>query len=559
MRVARASAWLALIVSCASVGDVAPGHVDAGARDARVEDAPGEDAGVAAAGLWLEDVTEAAGVDFERPLPNGYDDLVARLGGGVCVLDVDGVPPLDLFFPMRSGGSRLFVGRSVLSYADETEPRGLASAGDALGCLAFDADGDADTDLIVTGVGTIALYANEGGVFAESAALEAETAPGSVYTSSAAGDVDGDGDVNLVVAGFVDASAIPIGDCDGIPCAVLVAELAYLPNRVFLHDGAGYVELAVAGPLSVPEPTLVVGISDVDGDGREEVYVGNDAGDFVRDRVVRFEAPGFVDVSDTVGMAYDAAGNGIDTMGWTAGDIDGDTRIDYAVTAFEGSHSPIFVCGADGFCEDRGRALGTIAVAGSFRWADALVDLDLDGDVDLVEVAGHVFTVDEGAHRGFAIAHEQPMNLLTNRGDGRLSLARPAPRDALADARAGRGLAVADLDEDGRPDLVVTTSRGRPAVLRNVHAAEGRFLRVILEGRSPATDAIGARVTVLTPARRYVRERVAGEGLLGSFDPRLFFGIPAAGPVDVEVRWPSGVVQRVSSVALDGDLVLHEP
>lgn len=466
-------------------------------------------------------------LDLSRPAPEDYEHLVARLGGGVCALDADGRPPLDLFFPGRRGSSRLLLGRGELRY-EVTE----VDAGDALGCLAFDADADGDTDLLVTGVGTIRLLVHEGDRFVGGGEqLAPDVAPGHVYASAAAGDLDADGDVDLVVAGFVDATSVPEGDCDGFPCAVLIGAQAPLPNRVFRREADRFVEVADPGALGIAEPTLVLGITDVDEDGRQEVYVGNDAGDAVRDRVVRLEGGHFVDVADQTGMAYDSGGHGIDTMGWTLGDVNGDLRFDYAVGPFEGYHTPIFVCGEDGWCFDEGRQRGTSAVADRFRWGVGLADLDLDGDVDLLEACGHVFTEAEGASAGFEVRHAQAPDVLEN-VDGRFAVVEHALPEL-----EGRGLSLADLDDDGRLDAVVSTTRGPATILRGT--SEGHYLRVALRGPPLNPDGLGATVEVRSRGRRWVRRRVAGQGFLGSFDPRLHFGVPDA-PARVEVRWPDG-------------------
>src|SRR5690606_33861190 len=122
------------------------------------------------------------------------------------------------------------------------------------------------------------------------------------------------------------------------------------------------------------------------------------------------------------------------------------------------------------------------------------VDLDLDGDLDLVEATGHVYRPTDGhpALRGVAVA--QRPNVLENDGQGHFSPVPPLTSGALA-RRATRGLAVADLDDDGRPDLVLAPALGRPLVFRNRQTG-GHFLRVRLQGRAPNTGAIGARVTV---------------------------------------------------------------
>ena len=188
-----------------------------------------------------------------------------------------------------------------------------------------------------------------------------------------------------------------------------------------------------------------------------------------------WDGAALVDASDEIGLGYDARGHGIDTMGFSAGDVDGDLRLDFAVTAFEGFPSPIFVCGGDRFCEDRGRALGMVARVDSFRWGNALVDLDADGVLDLVEATGHIYLDDEGTALGFPTPHAQPMNLFVGAAAGPFAAVVPAEGDALALPREARGIAVVDLDDDARADLVLTTARGAPVLLRSTRPSCGRL------------------------------------------------------------------------------------
>ena len=351
------------------------------------------------------------------------------------------------------------------------------------------------------------------------------------------------------------------GDCRGVPCQLELTRGDAIPSLLLerVDDGFAPFDPARAPALAEAEATLVVGFPDLDADGIPELYVGNDFGYRFEDRVLaRDGSGGLTDVSSRLGFAYDATGNGIDTMGWTIGDVDRDGRFDMAVTTFEGFHSPVFLCAYPGEpCEDRGRQLGTTEVAGTFRWANALVDLDLDGDDDLVESAGHLYLEAEGAAGGVELIHEQPPNLLLNEGDG-LARVRPAAEDAASIPRAGRGMAVTDLDDDGRLDLVIAPARGPVGVLRNVRATEGHYLRVVLEGRPPNTGGVGALVLVDDGERVRMRQRLAGEGYLGNNDPRIHVGLPGDRAVRVEVRWPDGSITTREGVAVDGEIVVRE-
>lgn len=513
-------------------------------------------------------MTAEAGLAFTRTPHDGYHTLADRMSGGVCVLDVDGVPPLDLFFAVREARdgtrSHLFVGHGPLDYVDETDALGLREIGDAIGCLAVDADGDGDQDLFVSEVGALTFYRRDDAGFVDATgSLELSVGPTDVLTSIAAGDLDGDADLDLVVAGFIDDASPRTGDCGGIPCPLVLTEARPVASHLLLHEGERFVERTaeLAPDLGRLEPTLVVAILDLDDDGLPEIFVGNDLGATFHDRWLERDGTGvFRDQALDRGLSTDAGGHGIDTMGVAIGDVNGDGLLDVAETSFEGLHSPIFLCGRDGFCEENGRNLGLGDVRRSLRWANALVDLDLDGDLDLLESAGHVYLEEEGAPVGVTLAHDQRPNVLVGRGDGSFVLVMPEPGDATFAGRwPGRGAAVVDLDDDGRMDFVMATTRGAPAAFRNVRSPLGHWLRIVLRGRAPNTGGVGARIEVDDGERVRIRSHLAGEGYLGNHDARVHVGLPSDREVDVRVRWPSGAVSTITRAGVDRELVVGEP
>lgn len=516
--------------------------------------------GTTVEGLWFQDVTLAAGVDLDRQPADGYETLPDRFTGGICVLDVDGEGPLDLFFALRAGASRLYVASEPWSYLDETEGRGVPSDLDAAGCLAFDSDRDGDDDLLITGVGGLWLVERKADGTLEEATerLAFAPGPGEIQTSASAGDVDGDGRLDLLVGGFArwePERFDPEELCGGVACRAQPHDFDWLPSHLLIQDEGGvFVDrsLELAPALGEALPTLVVSIQDLDEDGRPDLYLGQDLGEW-NQALVQLEDGTFVDRAETLGLATDRLGNGLCSMGWSSGDLDHDGHLDHVVTAFTGDATGVWMCEAGGVCTERADEVGTTSLAQTFRWGAALRDLDLDGHVDLLEATGHVFDQDEAA--AFLLgARDQPANLMVGDGAGHLSAILPSADDGLWPARSSRGLAVADLDDDGRLDALLAPAMGRPAVLMNVHPPEGGFVR--LRFADPVASA-GARIELRDEgALVALVERTVGEGFLGSMDPRRTLGIGDAESVEVLVVWPDGAHESHVGVAPGTEMVL---
>lgn len=509
-------------------------------------------------GLWFEEIGAASGIVVDRVPADGLASLPDRFSGGVCPLDVDGRSPLDLFFALRrSAGSRslLFVGRGPLDYAEESAARGLGDVGDALGCLAFDADGDGDDDLLTIDLGEVRLYRNDGGGFVRSTALPAlGLDPRDILAGAAAGDVDGDGDVDVVVAGYVRAVA-------GVTVEHL--ELApALPDLLLLSDGFGGFTVATsafAPDLARGEPTLAIEILDLDGRPPDDIHVGNDLGGHYPDRaLVHGVGEPLRDEAPARGLAYDARGSGVCTMGLATADIDGDGYADHLSTSLEGEPTAVYFCGASYVCVERGALVGTFDRARTFRWGVALADLDLDGDLDLFESTGHLAVSGEVSYSGDEYGLAQMQSVMLQDGDGVFVAFAPPAGDGLAVAHVGRGLAAVDLDDDGRMDFVVAPTTGPAAVLHDVRPRTGHWLRVVLRGRGENSAGLGAVVRVHTPVHGETRQHILGGGTFGNHDPRMHFGLPDARPVDVEVHWPAGVTTTLTALPPDREVVIAE-
>ncbi len=541
--------------------DATTDAVLADASDTAVFD--GEPPTFDAAGTWFE---ERGDLGFRRRAKDGFASLGDRMSGGVCVIDADGRPPLDLFFALRpwedddgAHGAKLFTADGPFDYRPASPALfgALDTITDAIGCLAFDADGDGDDDLLVTEYGGLRFFERgASGFVARPDAFSLPADPQAVYASAAAGDLDQDGDLDLAIAGFYrwDEERFIGVECSSIGCSNELVLLEPLPNLLLIRgpDGRYTSRPDLAPDMTREEPTLVVMIADLDVDGLPDIYVGNDLGTTYEDRPLSRDEDGiFRDVSIQIGLAFNEARRGVDTMAATRGDIDGNGRLDLVSTSFEGDRTAVFLCGDDGYCEDRD--IGTSITERSFRWGAALADFDRDGFIDLFEASGNILSEAEiSLGRALGPQYQRP-NVYQNQAG---SLVPVTISGDIATPRAARGITVADLDDDGDPDVVLAPSEGAPVMFENVRAPAGHWLRVVLDAPPPNTRAVGAMVRVVTPRQTYLREQSAGEGYLGNFDSRILFGITDPEPVTVIVRWPNGEETIARDIAVDQEVTL---
>jgi enediyne biosynthesis protein E4 len=193
-------------------------------------------------------------------------------------------------------------------------------------------------------------------------------------------------------------------------------------------------------------------------------------------------------------------------------------------------------------------------------WGTAFLDYDNDGLPDLIAVNGHVYPQLDKARLGASAGYRQRKLLYHNRGDGTFEEVAARYGAVLTEERVGRGLAVGDLDDDGRVDVVINDLDGAPQVLRNELAAVGHWLRIKLKGSGRNTGAIGAVVTVRAGGRTQRSNVRSGTSYLSQDDPRPHFGLGQALQADwVEVRWPDGTLTRRENVKADQTLLIEQP
>lgn len=503
-------------------------------------------------GVTLVEATAAAGLEFRHASgASPLKHLPETMGAGLAWLDYDGDGWWDLYlvqsgpFPPDGSGAaanRLFRNRGDGGFAPVPADGGAGDRGYGQGAVAADVEGDGDADLVVTNFGGEVLLVNRGdGTFA----ARPLPAPPGWGASAAFADGDGDGDLDLYVTRYVDydpTRPIFCGDVGSGRRSYCDPSLfAGSPDVYFRNDGGGTLAEATraAGLVDLGGKGLGVLFTDLDGDRRPEVYVANDQ---TINLLYRNLGGRFEEVSLPSGTAVNRDGMAEAGMGLAAADVDADGDPDLAVTNFDFETNTLYRNLGGLQFEDDSAETGFGPPSLNFLgFGIAGTDLDGDGDVDYYVANGHVF---EHPPRASA-SYEQPNLVLLNDGRGRFT-AGSCPVYGDGRLGLGRGLAAADYDNDGDPDLAAQNNDRPLALLRN-DARPAAWLGVVLRGRAPNTQGVGATVRLETSAGPQTRWVLAGDSYLSSSDPRVLFALPPKAEARaLEVTWPSGRRQRLA-------------
>jgi tetratricopeptide (TPR) repeat protein len=525
------------------------------------------------------DDAEACGLRFR--FDNGATpqrQLPETMSGGVGLLDYDGDGWLDVYvvqggpFPPSGKGSlspdtahsaalgdRLFRNRGDGRFEDATTASGIAkfARGYGHGVAVGDYDNDGRPDLFITRWRSYGLYHNQGdGTFRE---LTDETGLGGDRdwpTSAAFADLDGDGDLDLYVCHYAQWDAEHPKICwddekkRNSYCAP--QRLHQQPDHLLRNDGGRFVDVtAPAGINDWNGEGLGVAAIDVDDDGRLDIFVANDQSpNFLFHNLGGLK---FEEVAESLGLSGNGNGGFQAGMGVACGDLDGDGLPDLGVTNFYNESMTFYHNLGGGVFADHTAEIG-LAVPTRFRlgFGTAFLDVDNDGHLDVAIANGHV---DDFRPE---IPYAMPAQLLLGSERGQLIDVSDRAGSPWQVPRVGRGLAVGDLDNDGRIDLLLL-AQDTPMCYFHNQTTAGHSLTLRLEGKASNRDAVGARVTVLAGGSRRVAWRFGGGSYQSASDPRMHFGLGNASVIDnVEVAWPSGRVDRFGPLAADTGYLVRE-
>ncbi len=482
------------------------------------------------------DIAEKAGLTMQNVFGgiNTKKYIIETTGTGVAILDYDNDGWPDIFivngtklegFPSgKSPSNHLYRNNHDGTLSDVTEKAGLSATGWGQGVCVGDYDNDGWEDLYVTYYGKNRLYHNQQGVFAEVAQKAGVAGGGKAWgTGCAFVDYDRDGRLDLM-------------DNRGDGTFEDVTTKAHIDRT------DGHYAFSVS-PL------------DFDEDGWPDIYVACDSTPSILYRNNRDGT--FTDVAVTSGAAFNEDGREQAGMGSTIADFNGDGHLDIFKTNFSDDTSTLYRNNGDGSFTDATSAAGLGLYTQYLGWGTMFLDFDNDGWPDLILVNGHVYPEVDSQHLGSS--YKEPRILYRNNGDGTFSDVSSSAGSGVTAAASSRGLAVGDLWNDGRMSAVVSNMNAPPSLLVNQLRNANHWIAIRAVGTKSNRDGIGARIRVKTGTRILVDEVRSGSSYDSNSDMRVHFGLGASAKIDgLEVRWPSGLVERFVNLPVDAIHMVKE-
>ncbi len=525
---------------------------------------------IRASSVEFMEIREQAGIDFmhfDGRTNQRY--FTETLGAGCGVFDYDNDGDLDIYFvngadlkyPERSQATNaLYRNNGDGTFTDVTEEAGVGHKGYGFGCCVGDYDNDGWTDLYVTNFRSNVLYHNNGdGTFTD-VTREAGVDSPIWSTGCAFADVDNDGDLDLYVANYVLFSVETNRIWRVGRVLVYSSPRVYdgLQDAFFRNNGDGTFteDSEAAGLINPTGRGLGVVFGDYDNDGDVDLYVANDANE---NYLYRNDGTGhFEDVALFAGVSFSEHGMVENGMGVDFGDYDNDGWLDLVVTNFHNQVNTLYHNEGNGFFTDVSSASHTGEISlPDMAWGADFFDYDNDGFRDLLIANGHY--QDNVELYDKTTTYAQRNHLFRNHHDGTFTNVSMNTGSGMRSVEVSRGTAIGDLDNDGDLDIVISNSAHPPNVLINEGGEQaGHWLNLQLIGTQSNRSAIGARVTVISSGLRQMEEVRSGSSFCSQNDLRLHFGLGPASEATVEIRWPSGQIERFEHVAADQFLLVTE-
>jgi hypothetical protein len=526
----------------------------------------------------LVDITRSTKIQFDHLSSPAKKYIVESMSGGVALIDYDrdgwpdvyftNAPGIDMALAGKKARSALFHNNHDGTFTDVTEKAGVGYPCWAMGASIGDFDNDGWPDLLVTCFGGIVLYHNNhDGTFSNVTTQAGLSSDSGWATGAAFGDYDGDGWSDLFVAHYVDLDlkdlpefgSKPTCQYHGINVQCGPRGLKGSPDALYHNNGNGtFTEVSKAA--GVDDAQKFFGLTalwcDFNNDGLLDLFVANDG---EPNYLYRNDGNGhFTDVALDAGVAVNVDGSEQANMGVALGDYEHKGLFSLAISHFSDEYAALFRNnGALNFTDvsyASGIARGTTPYVG---WGDAFFDLDNDGWPDLIIVNGHVYPqVDT---KDIGTTFHEPKLLYLNQHDGTFRDISKLAGPAIQVPQVSRGLAVGDLFNDGRLEIVVENLEGEPMILQTQGGPRNHWVNFELQAAKGNRLALNARLRATAGDLVQEDQVQSGGSYLSQSDLRIHFGLAQHEKVDkLEIFWPSGKVETLTNVGADHFYILKE-
>lgn len=516
-------------------------------------------------------VPSEIGIDFRHSDGgSGNRYIMETVFGGLASFDYDGDGLVDLYVvsgvPLKGNPSpkrpsnRLYRNLGGWKFQDVTESAGLLEEQYGMGVVVADYNEDGQPDLFLSNFGRDALYRNNGDGSFEEVSLSSglSTAP-RFGAGSAFLDMDGDGDLDLYTASYVefDYQDHRTRTIAGVEFHVGPNDFSPAADRLYRNNGSGqFEEVSEAAGLSeLRAPGMAVLAADFDRDGDVDIFVANDQQpNFLlsNDGTGKFEDDGWL-----AGVAVDRVGKMNGNMGVEYADIDGNGCLDVLTTTYQEEMPVLYLADTPGLFRDATNvARIDPTLTAHVSWGVGAVDFDHDGDRDIFLSCGHF--LDNIQYIDDRTSVRTPNYLMANDGRGRFS--RVSLGSNLKEtAKSSRGAVFDDLDNDGDLDVVVLNANDLLTLLRTNVPGERHWRQIRLIGTASNRDALGAFITVSSPRKNpssdgdgqqtieQVHELYTGRGYESYYGSRVHFGAKNRFDRRIRVQWPSGETEEFES------------